>query len=100
MDVKEFQDKVDEMIAKFDNKFNCEHNVGNTFIHLIEEVGEVANELNKPNIRNEQVRKEKLGEELVDIIVFTTRLANLHNIDLEKAIEDKFGKFKERYNIK
>lgn len=96
MKIKEFQEKVDEIVKMFDKKFNCEHNVSNTFIHLIEELGEVAKELNKPNIRNEDLRKKELGEELVDILVFTTRLANLHDIDLEKAIEEKINKVKER----
>jgi len=100
MDIKEFQQRVNDLIKGFDNKFNCEHNVNATFIHLVEEVGEIANELNKPNIRNKELKKEELAEELVDTLVFTTHLANLHDIDLEKAIEEKLNKLKERWGIK
>lgn len=99
MEIKEFQNKVDELIEGYDKKLNCKHNINNTFIHIIEELGEVANELNKPNIRNEELRKKELGEELSDVIIFLTRLANLNEIDLEKAINEKMSKVRERYNI-
>ena len=99
MDIKELQKKSDEIIDKMDEKFNCKHSINNTFMHLIEEVGEVADELNKPNIRGKEIDKKELGKELADVIMFLSRLASLNEIDLEEAIEGKINELTERFKL-
>jgi NTP pyrophosphatase (non-canonical NTP hydrolase) len=99
MEIEEFQKEVEEVVKLLDDKLNVEHNLNNTFIHLIEEVGEIANELNKPNIRNEVLNKEELAEELFDALFFIVRIANLNNINLDEARIRKLKKLKERYDI-
>lgn len=99
MEIEKIQNEINEIIDKIDKKTNCEHNLNNTFIHLIEEIGEVANILNKPNIRGENIRKEDLSEELADVLLLTTRIASLHNIKIEEAITNKIIKLKQRHNL-
>lgn len=99
MEVKELQSKINETIELIDEKTGVEHNVNNTFLHLIEELGEVANQLNKPNIRNEKIRKEDLSDELGDVLLLITRIAHLHDVDIEEAVEEKIKKLKERHNL-
>jgi len=99
MEIKKFQKKADEIINSIDGKIGIEHDVNNAFMHLIEEVGEVANQLNKPNIRNEEIEKQKLAEELCDVLIFIARIANIHSIDLEDAIEGKINKLKQKWGL-
>jgi NTP pyrophosphatase (non-canonical NTP hydrolase) len=99
MELKELQKKSDEIIDKMDEKFKCKHCVNNTFMHLIEEVGEVADELNKPNIRGKEIDKKELGKELADVIMFSSRLASLNDIDLEEAIDGKINELIERFKL-
>lgn len=99
METNQLQDKINKIIDLIDTKTNCKHDINNTFFHLIEELGELANELNKPNIRNEQITKENLEEEIADILLLTTRIANLNNISIEKAILEKIEKLKLRHNL-
>jgi len=39
---------------------------------------------------NDFLKKEELGKELADIVAYVALLANAANIDLEKAMIDKF----------
>ncbi len=75
METKDLQKQPNEIINKIDNKVNCNHNINNTFLHLIEEIGKLSNILNKPNIRNKE-------------------------INIETAILDKINKLKQRHNLK
>ena len=99
MEIKELQQKADEIINAIDNKVNVKHNDSLTIRHLIEEIGELAEEINKPDLRNEQINKENLSDELTDVLLFTIRLANNNNINLEEAINNKINKLKKRHNL-
>jgi NTP pyrophosphatase (non-canonical NTP hydrolase) len=99
MEVKELQKRVDEIINKIDSKMECNHDVNNTFIHLVEELGEVADKLNQPNIRGKELNKEELGKELSDMFFFILRLASLNGIDIEEAINEKIQELNQRHNL-
>lgn len=59
-----------------------------TFMWLIEEVGELATSLQENAIGKEPTREQRknLEEEFADVIAWLTTLANIHNVDLEKAL--------------
>ena len=58
---------------------------------LTEEVGEIAAELKKLWSKNyDSFDKNKLAEELSDTFCLLAAMANECDIDLEKAIQDKF----------
>ena len=62
------------------------------FMKLVEEVGEVAEVLNKRDGRKASDGKdfrEQLGNELVDVIHYAFAIASLNKIDLNEAILEK-----------
>ena len=57
-----------------------------TFIWLVEEVGELARTLKE----DKNLDLIKISEEIADIIAWTCSLSNLLDVDLEKALIDKY----------
>lgn len=59
-----------------------------TFMWLIEEVGELATALqdNAPGKTPTPQQRANLDEEFADVIAWLTTLANIHGVDLEKAL--------------
>ncbi len=99
MEIKDLQKKADEIIDKIDEKLGCKHSIDNTVLHLIEELGEVSRELNKPNIRNQEINKKGLGYELSDVLFLISRIANLNDINLEESIKGKIEELNKRHNF-
>ena len=54
-----------------------------TFLWFIEEVGELATALNGED-------KENLREEFADVLAWLCTLANINDVDLTAAIEEKY----------
>lgn len=99
MDLKELQQKTEEIINSIDKKLSTEHTDNITIIHLMEELGEIARQMNNKNIRKIEQDKDNLEEEISDVMLLTTKLANNNNINLEKAILNKIEKLKQRHNL-
>ncbi len=59
-----------------------------TFMWLIEEVGELATALqnNAPGKNPTPAERANLEEEFADVVAWLTTLANIHGVDLEKAL--------------
>lgn len=71
------------------------------FMKLVEEIGEVAEVLNKRAGRkstNETDLQEQLGTELADMIHYIVAIAALNNIDLSRIIIEKDRKAAIKYN--
>lgn len=71
------------------------------FMKLIEEVGEVAEVLNKRDGRkasNHEDMKSQLTNELVDVIHYAFAIASLNKIDLNDAILEKDKTASIKYN--
>ncbi|MFX1481050.1 MAG: MazG nucleotide pyrophosphohydrolase domain-containing protein [Promethearchaeota archaeon] len=81
MKISEFQKLIKDLYIEQDNT----RGIKNTFIWLIEEIGELANIL-----KNREIDSNKASEELADIIAWTASLANLLDIDLEYALFRKY----------
>jgi NTP pyrophosphatase (non-canonical NTP hydrolase) len=81
MRITEFQNLIKDLY--FQKDYN--RGIKATFIWLIEEIGELAEIINNP-----QVNRERASEELADIIAWTNSIANLLNIDLEDALLKKY----------
>jgi len=90
-----------KLLEDINKKYNIKHNPDSIFLHLAEEVGEVARELSKKqkNWRDE-FDKEKLGEELSDAISQILIIAQDNDIDMDKAYQNKLIKIKQRFDIK
>ncbi|MBK8517911.1 MAG: nucleotide pyrophosphohydrolase [Saprospiraceae bacterium] len=96
MELREFQKEVDKWIMTYGVRYFSE--LTNMAI-LTEEVGEVSRliarmygeqSFKEPMSLTEQ--KEKLADELADVMWVLTCLANQTGIDLEKAVQDNINK--------
>ena len=70
-----------------------------SYIHLIEEVGEVARQLSNRELRPDLFDEHNLKEEIVDVILEALILANQCNIDLEKEIPRKIDALFKRHGF-
>ena len=81
-----------------------EHGIDSSlFMKLVEEIGEVAEVLNKRDGRKAKDNEdliEQLGNELVDVIHYTFAIAALNNINLNDFIIEKDKKASIKYNHK
>jgi len=99
--MKKIQKDVDQWIRQFKIKYWEPHEV---MIRLMEEVGELAREINHiygPKKKKKSEDKKEIQDEIGDIIFTLTCLANSLDIDLEEAHEktmDKlYGRDNDRY---
>ena len=70
-------------------KYMNMHDSASMFFKLVEEVGEVAEAMNQLAGRKNLETDVSLEKELADIIHYTVAIANIHSIDLSKAIIEK-----------
>jgi NTP pyrophosphatase (non-canonical NTP hydrolase) len=100
MEIKEMQRIGIEVMNQINEKTKCEHCPDSMFLHLAEEVGEVARELQKKQIGwREDFDSEKLGDELVDVIHTALIIAEDEGVDIEAAFLRKVGKVKARFGL-
>jgi len=81
MKISEFQDLIKTLYLKQDKK----RGIQKTFLWLIEEIGELATLLKKS-----EIDKDKISEELSDVIAWTISISNLLDIDIESALIKKY----------
>ncbi|MBY8992510.1 MAG: nucleotide pyrophosphohydrolase [Candidatus Lokiarchaeota archaeon] len=81
MKISDFQDLLKDLYLQND----LNRGVKSTFIWLVEEVGELATILNSTDIN-----KKKVSEELADIIAWAISIANILDVDIEKALFNKY----------
>ncbi len=99
METEELQRKIIDLMYKMDEKYKCTHNTESTFNHIIEEIGELAKEINKPKIRNEQIIKQELSNEIADVLILLIHLASINEINIENSILHKMQELKQRNNL-
>jgi NTP pyrophosphatase (non-canonical NTP hydrolase) len=80
MHISEFQRLITQKYKKRDQ----ERGVPATFMWFIEEVGELATALASKNEKNK-------AEEFADVLAWLCTLANISDVDLEKACEKYVG---------
>jgi NTP pyrophosphatase (non-canonical NTP hydrolase) len=86
MELREFQNFIDQKYGRRDR----ERGTPATFMWFVEEVGELATAL----AGNDHANKE---EEFADVLAWLCTLANVNDVDLEKAIEKYTKKGVEGY---
>ncbi|MCG3136301.1 MAG: hypothetical protein HJJLKODD_00127 [Phycisphaerae bacterium] len=80
MELHDFQNLIDRM---YSDKDRLRGSAG-TFLWLIEEVGELASAIAEGTSQNKR-------EEFADVFAWLCTLANVENIDLTAALEEKYG---------
>lgn len=104
MTLKDVQKQVDDWTGQYKLQYWTPHEI---MARLMEEVGELAREINHrwgPKKKKSTEDKKELEEEIGDIIFTLACLANSQKIDLENAFKktmDKcYGRDKDRYEKK
>lgn len=100
MEIKEAQKESWKIIEDSCKKNNKKHEPRTVFPHLVEEVGEVARELNH-HISNwrEEPNKDKLAEEMADVLDKLFILATDNEINLEEAFTKKIKLLRQRFEL-
>lgn len=99
MDLKIVQKKIVEVVDAIDAKRQSKHDSDTTFVHLIEELGEIVRELYNEKSGRDKIHHENLKEEIADVIILSTKFADNYNIDLEDAIVKKLEVLKKRHSL-
>lgn len=92
MSLKDIQEEVDTWTRQFSPQYWPPHEI---LARLIEEVGELAREVNHLHgtKKKKQTEAEKnLGQELSDILFTAVCMANRHKIDLKKEWDEMMRK--------
>lgn len=76
MEIRDFQRMIDQRYGQRDRQ----RGTPPTFMWLIEEVGELATALQGDDFANKE-------EEFADVLAWLCTLANINDVDLEKAIQ-------------
>jgi NTP pyrophosphatase (non-canonical NTP hydrolase) len=99
MEAKELQKLAVEIVDKIDIKFNLKRDAQLNLSQLIEELGELAKVVNLEKLRNKKPEKKNLEDEFADVVLQLAKLADLFDIDLEKATLDKIETLKKRHDL-
>jgi len=92
---------IEALQAYLSDRYTGWANEQSMFMKLVEEIGEVAEVLNKRAGRkatNETDLQEQLGTELADMIHYIVAIAALNDIDLSRIILEKDKKAAVKYN--
>ena len=99
MNINEFQKTCVEAVNDVDKKLRINHDNQTTIMHLIEEFGEIARQINNPKLNRDKINKENLEEEIADVVLLISKLADNNKINIEKSVKNKIEKLKQRHNI-
>ncbi len=99
MDLKQFQNEVKELFDKISEKRNFEHTKEEIFVHLIEEIGELARQITNEKVRKDKFDLENVKEEIADSILFLTCLASRYGADIEEILRKDIEKLKTKFDI-
>ena len=96
MEIRDAQRKVDEWISQFEEGYWPPLT---NLARLIEEVGELARELNHrfgSKIKKSEEPNQELALELADVLFVLIVIANEQGIDLDEALQSVLAKYRER----
>ncbi len=99
MDVLEFQKLCLSIIQKIDKKKSIDRTKELSISQIIEELGELAKEVNRKKLRNMNPKKSDLEDEFADVILLLLDLAQSFDVNLEKSVKSKIETLKQRHNI-
>ncbi len=99
MDIKEIEQKIVELAKLRASAKKYEITPELSYIHLTEELGEIARQLSNKKIRPELYDEHNLKEEIIDVLLETIILANVCKVDLDKEISQKMDKLFKKFGL-
>jgi len=100
MDIKEIQKELMDFVNKRIKKEKTQLTPEISYIHLTEEVGELARQLFNKNFRKDSYDERNVKEEIADVILESLALASLFNMDLEKELLGKIDNLNKKHGLK
>ncbi len=97
--INESQEMCAKLVSNIDAKYNINRDIHFSFTQFIEEVGELAKEINKPKLRDKEIDRENLSGEFADVTLQLFTLAKMLDIDINRAIETKIEILKKRHGL-
>jgi NTP pyrophosphatase (non-canonical NTP hydrolase) len=97
MDLGEIQERLMKIVKIRVNSKGYELTTEQSFIHLVEEMGEVARQISHKAMRPEKFCNENLKEEIVDMLFECIVMAETCDMDLGVEIEKKLKKLEVRF---
>lgn len=94
MDIKEYQEKAERTV---DGTLSAKENICNLVFGLNGEAGEVTELIKKSLFHGHKLKKEKLIEELSDVMWYLTNIATFYNIPMTYILDENIKKLEERY---
>lgn len=98
-EINEFQEMCAKVVGDIDAKYNITRDPHFSFTQFIEEVGELAKEINKPKLRNKEIDRENLSGEFADVALQLFALAKILDVNISEAVESKVEILKERHGL-
>jgi NTP pyrophosphatase (non-canonical NTP hydrolase) len=86
METKDLQNKIIELISKWDKKRKVVTGEQEAFTHLIEEVGELARQYVNLQQRKKLYNEKEVEDAIGDILMMVVKLAHLRGLDIEELI--------------
>lgn len=94
MNLREYQEKskrtVNQDLDKNDQLVNM-------IFGMVGETGEIVDLLKKSKFQGHTIDRDKLQEEIGDVMFYIANLCNLLDLDLEEIIEENYNKLLKRY---
>lgn len=99
MDIRNFQKYCAGLVKKIDRKYNIDRDSYLSFTQLMEEIGELARDVNRPKLRNQKIERENLMGEFADVFLQLCALAEILGIDIADSVDLKKRVLKKRHGI-
>jgi NTP pyrophosphatase (non-canonical NTP hydrolase) len=96
MEVKELQKKIEEFWEEVNKLKKKKRTTEMVFIHLVEEVGELAREFVNKKERPGKYSEEKLFDAIADILIMAFFLASLYKLNVEELLVKTLKEGKKR----
>lgn len=100
MEIKEISKRIHDFQKGRFPKYGSELTSELIFTHLVEEIGEIARQIFNKKSKMREFSESNLKEEITQAILDLLVLAELNNIDLDNAIENKIKDMEARWKDK
>jgi NTP pyrophosphatase (non-canonical NTP hydrolase) len=100
MEIKSIQKRIMDFTKQRTAKKGFELTTELSYIHLTEELGEVARQISNKKMRPELYDESNLKEEIADVMLESMLLANTVGMDLDKELNSKIDLLFKRHGFK
>ena len=99
METRELQKMAVEIVDILDRKFGVNRDLQLNFTQLMEEIGELAKDVNQKRLRNREPDRENMEGEFADVLIQLAKLAHMLDVDLESAVHRKIEELRKRHDL-